>query len=120
MLIFSILGIFGGLGHFCFILALRKSEASFLAPFTYFDLIFASILGTPLFSNYESKTIFNSLRDLYPEKIAYVESNNWGVRVENKMNQNIEFCWINILCIPPIDYDLKEINFNGYRLISAE
>ena len=43
---------------------------------------------------------------LYPEKIAYVESNNWGVRVENKMNQNIEFCWINKLCIP-IDYDLR-------------
>ena len=84
------------------------------------SIIFASILGTPLFSNYESKTIFNNFRDLYPEKISYVESDNWGVRVENKMNQNIEFCWINKLCIPPIDYDLKEINFNGYRLITAE
>ena len=84
------------------------------------SIIFASILGTPLFSNYESKTIFSSFRNLYPEKIAYVESDNWGVRVENKMNQNIEFCWINKLCIPPIDYGLKEINFNGYRLISAE
>ena len=65
------------------------------------SIIFASILGTPLFSNYESKTIFNNFRDLYPEKIAYVESDNWGVREENKMNQNIEFCWINKLCIPP-------------------
>ena len=52
MLIFSILGIFGGLGHFCFILALRKSEASFLAPFTYFDLIFATILGILFFAEF--------------------------------------------------------------------
>ena len=42
--LFCILGLLGGLGHFCFVLALRKSEASLLAPFTYFDLIFASIL----------------------------------------------------------------------------
>ena len=52
LLTFSILGIFGGLGHFCFILALRKSEASFLAPFTYFDLIFATILGILFFAEF--------------------------------------------------------------------
>ena len=50
--LFSVLGIFGGLGHFSFVLALRKSEASFLAPFTYFDLIFATILGILFFSEY--------------------------------------------------------------------
>ena len=49
---FCILGLLGGLGHFCFVLALRKSEASLLAPFTYFDLIFASILGIIFFSEY--------------------------------------------------------------------
>ena len=52
LLLFSILGVFGGLGHFCFILALRKSEASFLAPFTYFDLIFATVLGILFFSEF--------------------------------------------------------------------
>ena len=52
LLTFSILGFFGGLGHFCFILALRKSEASFLAPFTYFDLIFATILGILFFAEF--------------------------------------------------------------------
>ena len=50
--LFCILGLLGGLGHFCFVLALRKSEASLLAPFTYFDLIFASILGIIFFSEY--------------------------------------------------------------------
>ncbi len=50
--LFCILGLLGGLGHFCFVLDLRKSEASLLAPFTYFDLIFASILGIIFFSEY--------------------------------------------------------------------
>ncbi len=50
--LFSLLGIFGGLGHFSFVIALRRSEASILAPFTYFDLIFATILGIVFFSEY--------------------------------------------------------------------
>ena len=50
--LFSILGVIGGLGHFCFVIALQKSEASILAPFTYFDLIFATILGIIFFSEY--------------------------------------------------------------------
>tara|TARA_A100001011_G_scaffold351877_1_gene392307 strand:+ start:1685 stop:3334 length:1650 start_codon:yes stop_codon:yes gene_type:complete len=84
------------------------------------SIIFVSIVGTPLFSNYESKSIFDTLRGVYPEQIDYVKSDNWGVRVDNRMNQNIEFCWINKLCIPPIDFEIKEINFNGYRLITTE
>ena len=50
--LFSVLGVLGGLGHFSFIIALRKSEASLLAPFTYFDLIFATILGIIFFHEY--------------------------------------------------------------------
>ena len=50
--LFSVLGILGGLGHFSFIIALRKSEASLLAPFSYFDLIFATILGIIFFHEY--------------------------------------------------------------------
>ena len=56
--LFCILGLLGGLGHFCFVLALRKSEASLLAPFTYFDLIFASILGIIFFSEYPDIYVF--------------------------------------------------------------
>ena len=50
--LFSVLGLFGGLGHFSFVIALGRSEASFLAPFTYFDLVFATILGIVFFSEY--------------------------------------------------------------------
>ena len=84
------------------------------------SIIFASIVGTPLFINYDPKLVFDSFRDINPEQIDYVKNDNWGVRVDNKINQNIEFCWINKMCIPPIDYELKEINFYGYRLITAE
>ena len=62
LFLFSILGVFGGLGHFCFILALRKSEASFLAPFTYVDLIFATILGILFFSEFpDAYVIFGAI-----------------------------------------------------------
>ena len=83
-------------------------------------IIFISILGTPLFNNYKSDFIFNNFRDVYPEKIDYIKNEDWGVRVENKNEQDIEFCWINTLCIPPVEYKIYEISYNGYRLITAE
>lgn len=38
-------GIFGGLGHFCLIRAMRAAPASVVAPFSYTSLIWASLFG---------------------------------------------------------------------------
>ena len=57
ILFFAVLGAIGGIGHYCLVLALRKSEASLLAPFTYFDLIFSSILGIVFFYEYPSSNV---------------------------------------------------------------
>jgi drug/metabolite transporter (DMT)-like permease len=54
---FTLLGALGGIGHYCLVLALRRSEASLLAPFTYFDLIFSSTLGVIFFYEYPSKSV---------------------------------------------------------------
>ena len=43
-------GLLGALGHLLIILAFRLIDASFLAPFTYVQLIFASFWGFYLFS----------------------------------------------------------------------
>ena len=54
---FTLLGTLGGLGHYCLILALRKSEASLLAPFSYFDLIFSACLGMIFFTEYPTQSL---------------------------------------------------------------
>ena len=54
---FTLLGTLGGLGHYCLILALRKSEASLLAPFSYFDLVFSACLGMIFFTEYPTQSL---------------------------------------------------------------
>ncbi len=44
-------GLLGALGHFLFILAFRKAPASVLTPFTYMQLVWATLLGFLVFGN---------------------------------------------------------------------
>ena len=46
------LGVWGGLGHFLLIGAYRTTPASTLSPMTYFQLIFASLLGWTVFGQF--------------------------------------------------------------------
>ena len=46
------LGVWGGLGHFLLIGAYRTTPASTLSPMTYFQLIFASLLGWAVFGQF--------------------------------------------------------------------
>ena len=49
LLVFSGFGLLGALGHFFLITAFRISEASFLAPLNYMNLVFACIWGFYIF-----------------------------------------------------------------------
>lgn len=49
LLLFASLGIYGGLGHFLFTKAYRYADASILAPMTYFQLVWAGLLGWIIF-----------------------------------------------------------------------
>ena len=49
LFVFSGFGLFGALGHILLIYALRLSEASFLAPFIYMNLVYGSLWGFLLF-----------------------------------------------------------------------
>lgn len=49
LLLFASLGLYGGLGHFLFTKAYRFADASILAPMTYFQLVWAGLLGWLIF-----------------------------------------------------------------------
>jgi drug/metabolite transporter (DMT)-like permease len=49
--IMALAGLFGTLGHFCMIKALTLTEASKLAPYSYTNLIWATIIGYVLFND---------------------------------------------------------------------
>ena len=55
LFIFFGFGLLGALGHLFIILAFRLIDASFLAPFTYLQLIFASFWGVYLFAEIPDK-----------------------------------------------------------------
>ena len=84
ILFFSCLGAIGGIGHYCLVLALRKSQASLLAPFTYFDLIFSSILGIIFFYEYPSKSVVIGAIVIVGAGIYA-----WYIDLKNKKNHKV-------------------------------
>ena len=48
----AIAGMLGTFGHFLFILAFQRAPASALSPFTYMQLVFATIIGWAIFGNF--------------------------------------------------------------------
>jgi drug/metabolite transporter (DMT)-like permease len=54
LLVFSGFGLLGALGHILLIYAFRMSEASFLAPFIYMNLVYGSLWGFFLFDEIPS------------------------------------------------------------------
>lgn len=51
LMLFVLLGVFGGLGHYFFTLAYRHASASSLAPVTYLQLLWAGLLGWLIFDS---------------------------------------------------------------------
>ena len=49
------MGILGGLGHYCLIVALTLVPASRLAPFTYFGLLFGTVWGYLVFAEFPDR-----------------------------------------------------------------
>ena len=48
----AVAGLLGTFGHFLFILAFQRAPASALSPFTYVQLVFATIIGWAMFGNF--------------------------------------------------------------------
>lgn len=56
------MGVVGAIGHLCLILALSQVQASILAPFGYFSILFNSVWGMMLYSEYpDAFTILGAL-----------------------------------------------------------
>ncbi|MDJ0824392.1 MAG: DMT family transporter [Rhodobacter sp.] len=52
------IGAIGALGHFCLIRALMSAEASTIAPFSYFGLLFATLWGMGIFGEYPDRVTY--------------------------------------------------------------
>src|SRR5258705_3021035 len=52
MILVGIMGMLGTAGHFLFILAFRHAPASGLTPFTYVQIVWATLLGWLLFGHF--------------------------------------------------------------------
>ena len=48
----AVAGLLGTFGHFLFILAFQRAPASALSPFTYMQLVFATLIGWAIFGNF--------------------------------------------------------------------
>ncbi len=55
------LGILGAIGHFLLILAFRQAPASALAPFTYLQVVFATLIGWLAFGDFPDALTFGSM-----------------------------------------------------------
>jgi drug/metabolite transporter (DMT)-like permease len=52
LVLFASLGLWAGLGHWCFIAAFVRAPASLLAPFTYAHLLWATLYGLAVFGQF--------------------------------------------------------------------
>lgn len=50
-----VLGLLAGVGHYCIILAMRRAPASVLAPFSFTQLVWVTILGYLVFGDFPDK-----------------------------------------------------------------
>jgi drug/metabolite transporter (DMT)-like permease len=50
-----ICGVLGSIGHFLFILAFQRAPASALTPFTYLQLVFATLIGWLVFDTFPDR-----------------------------------------------------------------
>jgi len=99
-------------------LRFAKLDKIFNQKALFLCVIFLAVFSTPLFVNYKIDKSNIEFRNIEAEKPLYEENyNNWGVKVKNIEGQDIEFCWINKECIPPINYSVKESEVISYRMI---
>jgi hypothetical protein len=99
-------------------LRFAKLDKIFNQKALFLCVIFLAVFSTPLFVNYKIDKSNIEFRNIEAEKPLYEENyNNWGVKVKNIEGQDIEFCWINKECIPPINYSVKESEVISYRVI---
>lgn len=73
-------GVMGTLGHFLFILAFKRGDASALTPFTYFQLIWATLIGWFAFANFPDATAFAGMAVIACSGLAIALHERWRAR----------------------------------------
>ena len=73
-------GVMGTLGHFLFILAFKRGDASALTPFTYFQLIWATLIGWLVFDNFPDAPAFTGMAVIACSGLAIALHERWRAR----------------------------------------
>jgi drug/metabolite transporter (DMT)-like permease len=73
-------GVMGTFGHFLFILAFKRGDASALTPFTYFQLIWATLIGWVVFANFPDPPAFIGMAVIACSGLAIALHERWRAR----------------------------------------
>jgi len=73
-------GVMGTFGHFLFILAFKRGDASALTPFTYFQLIWATLIGWIVFANFPDPPAFIGMAVIACSGLAIALHERWRAR----------------------------------------
>jgi len=72
--------VMGTFGHFLFILAFKRGDASALTPFTYFQLIWATLIGWIVFANFPDPPAFIGMAVIACSGLAIALHERWRAR----------------------------------------
>jgi len=73
-------GVVGTLGHFLFIVAFKQGDASALTPFTYFQLVWATLIGWIVFDNFPDAPAITGMAVIACSGLALALHERWRAR----------------------------------------
>jgi drug/metabolite transporter (DMT)-like permease len=77
-------GLMGTFGHFLFILAFKRADASALTPFTYFQLVWATLIGWLVFANFPDLPAFVGMAVIACSGLAIALHERWRARRDRR------------------------------------
>ena len=80
------------------------------------SLLVLVVLTTPLSKNYEFKLESIQLSNIIPPDITYIKNEGYGYRVNSSDSNDLQFCWLNIECLPKQKSNLKESFIRDYKI----
>tara|TARA_X000000368_G_scaffold196337_1_gene154932 strand:+ start:1461 stop:3107 length:1647 start_codon:yes stop_codon:yes gene_type:complete len=95
---------------------LKKLKNYFSKQIITMPLLILVVLTTPLAVNYELKLENIQLKKISPPEITYTKNEGYGYRVNSLNLNDLQFCWLNIECLPKQKNNLEESYFRNYKI----
>ena len=95
---------------------IKKLKYYFNREMISISLLILVVLTTPLSLNYEFKLESIQLTKIIPPDITYIKNEGYGYRVNSADSNDLQFCWLNIECLPKQKINLKESYIRDYKI----